>query len=97
MGKRGNDHVSRSSKEEYEAVMVGESSSSRNGFVRTSTYVLNRRRTPLGGGQENATTSANSAAFASTFGGAPDYHAIMVAFYQKHNPAKVADVTKKLE
>jgi len=29
--------------------------------------------------------------------GPPDYNAILVAFYQKHNPAKVADVGKTLE
>ncbi|CAJ1954588.1 unnamed protein product [Cylindrotheca closterium] len=29
--------------------------------------------------------------------GAPDYNAILIAFYQKHNPAKVAEVAKTLE
>jgi len=34
---------------------------------------------------------------ASKASGVPDYNAIMVAFYQKHNPAKIAEVAKTLE
>lgn len=42
------------------------------------------------GGQSSMESSSKSS-------GSPDYNAILVAFYQKHNPAKIAEVGKTLE